>query len=93
MSQPTITCKCCAGKGVRELPAALRKSYHKIVALAKNGDGVSVAQFSEKSGIELTNAHHHFKRLTGLGVLKKVPKASPTRYVTVTETPVRRLIA
>lgn len=83
MSEPTIPCKCCDGKGVHDLPEALRKSYKKIVALTKNGDGVSVAQFSEKSGLELTNAHHHFKRLTGLGVLKKVLNSSPARYRTV----------
>lgn len=69
---------------MRDLPAALRKSYHQIVNLS--GDGkqpVSVALFSEETGVELTNAHHHFKRLMGLGVLKKVPKLSPARYVTV----------
>jgi len=84
MSQPKITCKCCEGKGVRDLPAALRKSYHQIVNLS--GDGkqpVSVAMFAEETGVELTNAHHHFKRLTALKVLKKLPKLSPARYVTV----------
>jgi len=69
---------------VRELPVALRKSYHQIAAIAKNSpDGVSVAQFSDEAGMELTNAHHHFKRLLGLGVLKKFPKVSPARYLVV----------
>lgn len=82
MREPTIPCKCCDGKGVHDLPEALRKSYKKIVALTKGAEGISVALFSEESGIELTNSHHHFKRLTKLGVLKKVPKSSPARYVT-----------
>lgn len=81
MSQPKITCKCCGGKGVQELPDALRSSYRRIAKLASGRENISVALFAEEAKMELTNAHHHFKRLLKLGVVKKVPKLSPARYV------------
>jgi len=83
MSQPRIKCRSCNGEGHRQLPKALRKSFALIEGYVASGNAIRVSEFAKVSRLELTAAHHHIKRMVGLGVLKKVPKSAPARYVTV----------
>ena len=68
MSQPSITCSCCKGKGHRNLPDKLKASYYE----AKKLDDFKVVQFAFVSNLELTHAHKRVQRLVHLGFLKRV---------------------
>lgn len=83
MIQPEVTCSCCGGKGHRKLPKKLNKSYQIAVALLKDRPNFSVSDFATKADCELTAAHHRIKRMVAMKVLKRQPKVTPARYLTV----------
>lgn len=71
-----IPCTCCEGKGKRNLPKALKESHEAAKKLGK----FTVAGFSEKTGVEVTAAHHRISRLVKLGVVKNLGGV-PAKYV------------
>jgi hypothetical protein len=71
-----VKCTKCNGTGKHEL-ARIAHKYHK--ALKKAGS-VTVAQYAEATGLELTNAHHRMKALVSLGAAKRVNTTSPAVY-------------
>ena len=78
MSDPLISCNCCNGKGVKELPSELRASFHVL----KKIQPATVSRFSKASEVELTAAHHRIKRMVKLGVIERVDGVTPAQYVT-----------
>ena len=75
-SKTLVTCNCCSGKGVKELPNKLREFFHTL----KKNEPATISAVSKKCGVELTAAHHRMSRLVELGVVKRVRGSSPAEY-------------
>jgi len=81
MSQPSVKCSCCGGNGHRPLTKKLAASFKAAVDLMKRAKNFSASDLGEAAGCKADVAHHRIKRMMELGVIKKVPKVTPARYV------------
>lgn len=71
MKPPKVTCPCCKGSGLSDLPADLMKTYG---ILKKSKKPLTTAAL-EESGIGLTAINNRLTSLERLGLIKRSGKA------------------
>jgi hypothetical protein len=81
MSQPSVKCSCCGGNGHRPLTKKLAASFKSAIELTKRIKNFTASELGEAAGCKPDVAHHRIQRMIELGVIKKVPKVTPARYV------------